>query len=57
MSPEEQAAIVEAIVARGHEESDYRAAAFFTAIAHRIDQRIREVDDLLWCIAFNKRSA
>jgi hypothetical protein len=44
MSPEEQAAIVEALVARGNEESDYRAAAFFTAIAHRIDQRIAEID-------------
>jgi anthranilate phosphoribosyltransferase len=44
MSPEEHAAAVEAIVARRDEEGDYQAAALATAIAYRIDQRIRQID-------------
>jgi hypothetical protein len=44
MTPEEHRACVEAIEARRDEEGDYQAAAFCTALAARIDQRIRQLD-------------
>jgi hypothetical protein len=44
MTPEEHAAAVAAIEARRSEEGDHEAAALATAVAHRIDQRIRQFD-------------
>jgi hypothetical protein len=44
MSPEEHAAAVAAIEDRRTDEDWYEAAALATAVAHRIDQRIRQVD-------------
>jgi hypothetical protein len=44
MTPEEHAAAVAAIEARRTDEDWYEAGALATALAHRIDQRIRQVD-------------
>jgi hypothetical protein len=44
MTPEEQAAIVAVFEARWDDEGWHEAAALATAWAHRIDQRIKEVD-------------
>jgi hypothetical protein len=44
MTAAEYRAIVEAIEARRDEEGDYRAAALATAVAARLDQRIRQID-------------
>jgi hypothetical protein len=47
MTPAEQAALVDAIVARRDEEADYQAAALATALAARIDLWVQEIDALL----------
>jgi hypothetical protein len=57
MSPEEQAAIVATIESRRDEEADYQAAALATALAARIDQRIKEVDGLLTYMARTRKKA
>jgi hypothetical protein len=57
MTYEEHAAFVAGIVARRDEEADYQAAALATALAHRIDQRIKEVDGLLTYMARARKRA
>jgi hypothetical protein len=57
MSPEEYEAVAAAILARRSEEGDYRAAALATAVAHRIDQRIRELDGLIAYLGAVRRAA
>jgi hypothetical protein len=44
MTQEEHAAAVAAIEDRRTDEDWYEAGALATAVAHRIDQRIRQVD-------------
>jgi hypothetical protein len=44
MTPQEYEAVAAAILARRSEDGDHRAAVLATAVAHRIDQRIRELD-------------
>jgi hypothetical protein len=43
MSPEEHAAIVAIIVDRRTEEEAYQAAALATAVAYRMDERLRKL--------------
>jgi hypothetical protein len=44
MTPQEYEAVAAAILARRSEDGDHAAAVLATAVAHRIDQRIRELD-------------
>jgi hypothetical protein len=57
MSPEEYEAIVAATLARRSEEGDHAAAALATAVAHRIDQRIRQLDGLIAYLGAVRRAA
>jgi hypothetical protein len=57
VSPEEQAAIVAVFEARWDDEGWHEAAALATAWAHRIDQRIKEVDGLATYLERTRRKA
>jgi hypothetical protein len=54
---DEYQAIVTAIVRRRDEEADYQAAALATAVAARIDQRIRELDGVIAYLTRTRRKA
>jgi hypothetical protein len=49
--------VAAAILARRSEDADHAAAALATAVAHRIDQRIREIDGLIAYLGAVRRAA